>query len=231
MARDEFPENIKRVVSQRAGGRCSFPGCDRQCWLSNSDANKASSVGVAAHINAASPGGPRYDQAQTEQERRGAENCIFLCQSHAHVIDHDEERFPASALREWKFRHEKQIAGEVDHSFALPTVRVRRLNGITFDGALPRAISQKEVDRLVEHEITVRNDSDYEYRRIGFKIQYPELLARSLILQGPAGFDGQVMFEQDKIQVSVTGGGHVKIPGSDFLGSVIVEGKATAGAV
>ena len=224
--RDDFSEKTKRVLAERAGGRCSFPGCDRQCWLPNSDANKATSIGVAAHIKAASAGGPRYDPNQSSENRKSAENGIFLCQDHAHLIDHDESAYSAETLLDWKDRHEKQISGEIKTAFALPTIQVSRSNGITFDVGLPQQITQEVVADLVEHQITVRNDSDYEYRRIGFKIQYPELLGRFLHVHGPAGFDGQVFFEQDKVRVTVTGGGQVKTPGNDFLGSVIVEGKS-----
>ncbi|WP_139150649.1 hypothetical protein [Halofilum ochraceum] len=225
MARHEFPEKTKRTIAERAGGRCSFPGCDQQCWVPNSDTDKSTSVGVAAHIHAASPGGPRYDPDQSPEQRKSADNAIFLCQDHAHLIDADFSVYSAETLREWKARHEKQIAGEVEEAFALPAIEVYRQSGISIDASLPKKVTQEIIAGLVEHRIVVRNSTDYEYRRIGFKLQYPELLGRFLNIQGPAGFDGQAIFEQDNVRINVTGSGSVTLPGNDFVGSVIVEGK------
>jgi hypothetical protein len=59
-------------------------------------------VGVAAHITAASPGGPRFDPSLSDKERAGATNGIWLCQNCAKLIDSDVARFSASVLRGWK---------------------------------------------------------------------------------------------------------------------------------
>jgi hypothetical protein len=47
-------------------------------------------IGVAAHISAASPGGARYDEALTSEVRSDITNGIWLCQTHAKLIDDDE---------------------------------------------------------------------------------------------------------------------------------------------
>ena len=39
------------------------------CWH---HPNKIINIGVAAHICAAAPGGPRYDSAMTEEERKSS---------------------------------------------------------------------------------------------------------------------------------------------------------------
>lgn len=59
-------------------------------------------VGVAAHITAASVGGPRFDSALTPEERQSIGNGIWLCQTHAKEIDDDEVGYPADLLRAWK---------------------------------------------------------------------------------------------------------------------------------
>ncbi len=66
------------------------------------------SVGVAAHIKAASEGGARYDPLQTPEERRSFDNGIWLCQNHAHQIDHDAQEFTVETLREWKREAEQR---------------------------------------------------------------------------------------------------------------------------
>ncbi len=69
-------------------------------------------VGVAAHITAASPGGPRYDETLTSDGRSDISNGIWLCQIHAKLIDDDELAFPASTLKAWKETAEMMAALE-----------------------------------------------------------------------------------------------------------------------
>lgn len=66
------------------------------------DVDKSVSIGKAAHITAASPGGPRYDPSLTVEERADISNGIWLCSNHADLIDKDEKRFPVDVLRKWK---------------------------------------------------------------------------------------------------------------------------------
>ena len=56
-------------------------------------------VGVAAHITAASQGGPRFDVNISEKERRSASNGIWLCQNCAKLIDSDLEAYSAVLLQ------------------------------------------------------------------------------------------------------------------------------------
>jgi hypothetical protein len=66
------------------------------------DPTKAVNIGVAAHITAASPGGPRYDPDLLPEERSGPGNEIWLCQNHGKLVDNDVTRFTVDILRKWK---------------------------------------------------------------------------------------------------------------------------------
>lgn len=59
-------------------------------------------LGVASHIAAASPGGPRYDAAMSPADRKAAGNGIWLCQNCGKLIDSDVKGHPIELLREWK---------------------------------------------------------------------------------------------------------------------------------
>lgn len=63
-----------------------------------------------AHINAASPGGPRYDARQTPQERGAADNLMLLCRACHKLIDDNPDDFSASMLRAAKADREQAIA-------------------------------------------------------------------------------------------------------------------------
>jgi hypothetical protein len=65
------------------------------------DEAKALNLGVAAHITAASAGGPRYDATLSSEQRSAASNGIWLCQNCAKLIDNDGARFTTELLRAW----------------------------------------------------------------------------------------------------------------------------------
>ena len=101
--RDDFSKKTIRDVAGRAGYRCSFPGCrNLTIGASMENTSKVSITGVAAHICAAAEGGPRYDVNMTSEERRGHDNCIWMCQTHARLIDTDETLYTVDKLRAWK---------------------------------------------------------------------------------------------------------------------------------
>ena len=100
--RDDFGEDVKRVLAARVGSRCSNPECRAQTSGPQVDEAKALNVGVAAHMTAASPGGPRFDGSLSSEARSSADNGIWLCQTCAKLVDNDPLRFSADTLRGWK---------------------------------------------------------------------------------------------------------------------------------
>jgi len=106
--RDNFLAPTINVISKRAAFICSNPEC-RCLTLSpaQNDAEKFVNIGKAAHITAASPGGPRYDSSLTDEERSSVENGIFLCSSCADLVDKNNGiDYSADFLRRWKSEHE-----------------------------------------------------------------------------------------------------------------------------
>src|ERR1700757_3032869 len=85
---------------------CSNPECRAHTTGPQTDPLKIVNVGVAAHITAASPGGPRFASGESDKERAAATNGIWLCQNCAKLIDSDTARFSASYLRGWKLAAE-----------------------------------------------------------------------------------------------------------------------------
>src|ERR1041384_4967333 len=90
------------TVAARVNNRCSNPVCRAPTSGPQVDPTKALNIGVAAHITAASPGGPRYDPQLSSAERRHATNAIWLCQNCAKLIDNDPKRFSAVYLQRCK---------------------------------------------------------------------------------------------------------------------------------
>lgn len=99
---DDFLETTKEVLGKRVAYLCSRASCRRPTAGPHTSENKATLVGVAAHICAASPGGPRFDPSMSPEQRRSPENGLWLCAYCATEIDKDPERFPTTLLRQWK---------------------------------------------------------------------------------------------------------------------------------
>lgn len=128
---DDFSVPVKHVLSRRVGQRCSNPECRRSTTGPQDDPSKAVNIGVASHITAAAAGGPRYDASLTPEERRSAENGIWLCQTHAKLIDNDETRYTVDVVRGWKRQAEeaaiRDLEGRGEPSVATPFPRLERL--------------------------------------------------------------------------------------------------------
>lgn len=113
-SRDDFSRETKRRLAHRAGYRCSNPSC-RALTAGPSDAaaDATTSIGVAAHISAASPKGPRFREDLSADARSSIDNGIWLCQNHAKAIDDDPQQFPESLLLAWREEAERVAREEV----------------------------------------------------------------------------------------------------------------------
>jgi hypothetical protein len=125
---DDFTSKTKKLLAARVGHVCSHPNCRAPTSGPNLRNDKAVSAGDAAHITAASPGGPRYDPSLSNEERRHHNNGIWLCVNHARIIDQDESRYTVELLRVWKADAEN----EANKRLANPQVR----NGVTHTSIL-----------------------------------------------------------------------------------------------
>ena len=62
-------------------------------------------VGQVCHIEAAMPGGERFNENQTDEDRRSYENLLLLCYQH-HIETDDVEEFTVQRMTEMKLSHE-----------------------------------------------------------------------------------------------------------------------------
>jgi hypothetical protein len=112
--REEFSAATKDLLARRVGFRCSNPGCRQSTSGPQADPSRTVNIGVAAHITAASPDGPRYDPTLTPEQRMSADNGIWLCQTDGKLVDNDDIRFTVSTLRHWKQLAESAAARELE---------------------------------------------------------------------------------------------------------------------
>ena len=100
--RDDFLTSTVQKLRDRAGNVCSFPGCYVNTHGAASTGAGTVGIGVACHITAASPGGPRYDANLNKAERSNIDNGIWMCQTHSKLIDADDSAYSIETLKEWK---------------------------------------------------------------------------------------------------------------------------------
>ncbi len=67
--RDDSSEQVKNILKDRVGGFCSNPLCRVPTIGPHTEQDKRTSIGIAAHITAAAPGGPRYNALLTPEQR------------------------------------------------------------------------------------------------------------------------------------------------------------------
>jgi len=137
--RDNFKESEKEILAKRVAYRCSFPGCPA---VTIGPGSKSSThtikTGVAAHIYAASEGGPRYNPNMTSEERSSIDNAIWMCEYHGAIIDKDYEKYAADTIKQWKSIAEENATKNLQNPFSiidtLPTTLVSIGSQLIFEG-------------------------------------------------------------------------------------------------
>jgi hypothetical protein len=99
---DDFSAATRRALAARVGHVCSYPGCGAPTSGPQLADGSYVTAGDAAHITAASPNGPRYDPSLTPDERRDYANGIWLCVTHARIVDQDHTRYTVAEVQQWK---------------------------------------------------------------------------------------------------------------------------------
>ena len=100
MARLAIKRDVLISLFAKSGNVCAFPGCNHELVTARNIF-----VGQLCHIEAARPGGQRYNSTSTDEERRSTENLLLLCYRHHKETD-DVSAYDAHALRAMKHLHE-----------------------------------------------------------------------------------------------------------------------------
>lgn len=96
------PTVVKRLFAL-SGNKCAFPGCETSMVNSTGTV-----IGQICHIEAAEIGGERYNNKQTDEERRSFENLILLC-ANDHTKTNDVSKYTVEVLKKMKAEHEKKF--------------------------------------------------------------------------------------------------------------------------
>jgi hypothetical protein len=153
-------------------------------------------VGVAAHISAASPGGPRYNPSLTAAERIDPNNAIWLCQNCAKLVDNDVARYSVGLLKKWKRDAENMALLAIGKNLAGVTASEHHWAAEELDILLAAAergeILVLEADQVGKW-VAVGSNHYLDQADPAFAANYLEAL-ESLIRQGLAKHDGGILF-------------------------------------
>jgi len=164
--RDDFPKPVKDVLAKRVGHRCSNPNCRNPTSGPQDNARKSVNVGVAAHISAASAGGPRYEATLSSEARTAVDNGIWLCGKCAKLVDNDEMHYTSDLLRRWKKLSEEaaRLAVESGSDQAALKTDIELLGFYAqcfdrpaFQDQFRQEGSMESFDRAIEDTITALN--------------------------------------------------------------------------
>ncbi|KRT15939.1 hypothetical protein ASU31_10535 [Pedobacter ginsenosidimutans] len=111
---NEIPKRLSpsketlNLLFARSGNCCAFPGCAHPL-IDEED----QFIAQVCHIEAALPGGERYNEESDNESRRKPENLLLLCYQH-HIKTNNIDRYPATELRKIKSEHEAQFQSGAD---------------------------------------------------------------------------------------------------------------------
>lgn len=135
---DEVPKRLTpdpdtiRYLAAHSGNLCAFYGCDHAVVSAD---NRL--IVQLCHVQAAMPGGERFNPDMTNEERRHRDNLMFLCLRH-HIETNNVEAWPVDRMREMKEQHE---ARHRDGTFRLPDVAIRDITK-AFEPGRPQTLAR-----------------------------------------------------------------------------------------
>ncbi len=206
--RDDFNQPIVRALAERAAYLCANPDCGSLTIGPSSDVTKSVRTGKAAHICAASPKGPRYDENQTPDQRSDIENGIWLCSVCADLIDKDTDAYSCHKIREWKRLHEEAIR----HQGILPdplSIMIETSPGLSIQNIPGFTITAKHMELLRQHLLVIQNRCNREIIGIEFEMQFPESIVDGPRVRTPPG--AAVSMRPDRTEFVATMSGNAQV--------------------
>jgi hypothetical protein len=175
-----FSKPVKLTLGQRAAYLCNNPGCRKLTVGPHSEITKSLITGEAAHISAEAEGGPRYNATQTDTERNGIGNGIWLCTECHTKIDKDPASYPVEKLLTWREQHELYVSHEGWRP-DLPSVTLNPVDGLTTNIVGATKFTAEDFANFRDHTLTLRNTNSVPIYNFSGRLQFPEeIIARTL---------------------------------------------------
>jgi hypothetical protein len=164
--RSYTPNTLKRLFAL-SGNQCAFPGCALELVNESNAANSN-----ICHIEAAEPGGQRYNPSMSPKQRADYHNLILLCQSH-HNVTNNETIFTVEKLREMKSEHATMIQRRISAKKPLQTRPslladvVKRLCKVDFENDVADSVVQVfDIDEKIKYNSVIQYRPFIEEHRV-----------------------------------------------------------------
>lgn len=142
----EFSVKTRELLAKRSGNMCSNPDCRKITTSSNSNGNRATSIGEAAHIYGARANSSRFKVEMTDRERAQITNSIWLCNTCHKRIDDDPQRYTAPVLFRWREMHDAFTIQLMDNSTDLIKWKLNTMEADEFE-EFPPIVRRIVLDR------------------------------------------------------------------------------------
>lgn len=173
MNRDGFSKRVVTSLAGRVAYLCSNPFCRRGTIGPNTIKDKTTVIGIAAHITAAAPGGPRYNSNLTDIQRKDIDNGIWLCSNCSTLIDKDANAFTVATLRTWRTEAEKYAAIQLNSTpstaySSRPKIEAALLwqRGMSLNKGLIDRLGPDGIIRIEEAKFLFENTRTYKLQLI-----------------------------------------------------------------
>lgn len=114
MRENDFSQPVKQMLAERAGFRCSVPGCNQITVGPGANETESARIGMACHIFSAEKNGPRGNGGLNSEQLKSLGNGFWACFTHGKLIDtNDGKKFPAPLLIHWRRLHAARIEREM----------------------------------------------------------------------------------------------------------------------
>lgn len=121
---------IKRLLFERSGNECAFPGC-RTLLITS----EGSFIGHICHIEHIAQWNPRYSPNRQAADFDRPDNLIVLCPTHHTLVDSDASLYSADWLRRVWADHTQRVESSAAKA-ALSREEVKKLGTVSFPQAL-----------------------------------------------------------------------------------------------
>ncbi len=159
LTRDNFTQKTIDILAKRVGYLCSNPKCRIHTVGPNENAEKVTIIGEAAHITAASPGGPRFEESLDQVQRIHINNGIWLCGICSKLIDKNPKTYTKEILLDWKQKAENEMqeklngAHRITKSKGIPYLEADLICGLW--GRSNRGFSNKNPTELYDGQLVM----------------------------------------------------------------------------
>lgn len=156
--RDDFSKETKIKLAKRVGYLCSKPDCRRLTIGPDQAGDGVVSIGIACHIYAAAPNGPRANNELSSDERSSIDNGIWLCSNCSALIDKDPDAYPPDLLLRWKQDAEQKARKQLENTptqLYIHEEKNKSINYSLIDKAISKVIrNRKLIDFLIYHDFS-----------------------------------------------------------------------------